>query len=273
MSPQLFSQNDTYFMKKNIGKSAIKRGGSKEFILPMKPHLNIKKLIPIILLADVMIALQGASVKLAGEYFSTNFLVFARLCMNLVFLLLWVGYRRGSFRALYQTKAWKNHAIRSFCGVGAIYAYYLGLFYMPISSATLLFFSFPLFIPIVTLVWLKIPIIHRLWWGLGIAFVGLMFILRPGMGVFNPYALIPLAGAVLGAIAGVAVRQLHYTDAPRTIMAYAFSVGVIISAIVWLIGLNISTEIFTLTLVCSHPLFTSVFSSLLSRTSSFGSSL
>jgi len=166
----------------------------------MKPHLNIKKMIPIILLADVMIALQGATVKLAFEYFSTSFLVFIRFCINLLFLLLWVAYKRGSFRTLFQTNAWKNHAIRSLCGVGAMYAYYLGLMYLPISPATLLFFSFPLFIPIVTRVWLKIEIIHRLWWGLGIAFIGLIFIINPGAGLFSPYVFIPLIGSVFAAI-------------------------------------------------------------------------
>ena len=215
----------------------------------IKPHLNLKKLIPIILLADVMIALNGASVKLAAEYFSSNFLVFVRFCLNLIFLLIWIGYKRGSFRSLYQTKAWKNHAIRSLCGVGAIYAYILGVIHLPISPATLLFFSFPLFIPIVTRVWLKIEIMHRLWWGLGIAFVGLIFIIKPGSGLFNPYAIIPLFGAVLGAISGVAIRQLHYTDSPRTIMAYACSTGVVISAIVQLVQFNMADELFTLTSV------------------------
>jgi len=213
----------------------------------MKPHLNIKKMIPIILLADVMIALQGASVKLAGEYFTSSFLVFTRFCFNLLFLLIWVGYKRGSFRTLFQTQAWRNHAIRSLCGVGAVYAYYLALIYLPISTATLLFFSFPLFIPIVTRIWLKIKIIHRLWWGLGIAFIGLVFIIKPGVGFFNPYAIIPIVGSVLAAIAGVAIRQLHYTDSPKTIMAYAFLTGVVIAAPIQLFHHDFSTEIFTLT--------------------------
>jgi len=213
----------------------------------MQPHLNIRKLIPIILLADLMIALQGASVKLASDYFTSTFLVFIRFCFNLLFLLLWVAIRGGSLSKLYKTKAWKNHAIRSLCGVGAIYAYYIGLVYLPISTGTLLFFSFPLFIPIVTRVWLKIKIIHRLWWGLGMAYIGIMFILKPGAGAFHLFAFIPLIGAVFGAIAGVAIRQLHYTDSPRTIMAYAISTGVVISAVVQLFQLSSLNEVFTFT--------------------------
>ena len=58
------------------------------------PHINLKKFIPIILLADVMIALQGASVKVAVHYFSPNFLVFARFCLNFLFLLVWVVWKK-----------------------------------------------------------------------------------------------------------------------------------------------------------------------------------
>lgn len=196
------------------------------------------------LLADLMIALQGASVKLAAEYFSSNFLVFIRFGLNLVFLLVWLGCNRKPIKHTFYTTAWKYHAIRSLGGVGAIYGCYLGLVYLPISPATLLFFSFPVFTPLVTRIWLKIEIQPRLWWGLGMTFLGLVFVLKPGAGVFDFHAFIPLGGAVLAATAGVAVRKLHYTDSTNTILLYFFMTGVGVAGILQLFQIHLMHEVF-----------------------------
>ena len=212
----------------------------------MQLHINLKRLIPIILLADIMIAFQGAAVKAAAHYFTFDFLVFGRFCLNFLFLFAWVLFKKRGKR-LFKTQAWKSHLIRSLCGIASIYGFYIGLVYMPISSAMLLFFSFPIFTPLVTRLWLKIPILPRLWWGIGIAFMGLIFMLKPGLGVFNFYALIPLGGAVLASVAGVAIRQLHYTDSSDTILAYFFLIGIVVAAILALIPLSTKEEIFNCT--------------------------
>lgn len=211
----------------------------------VQPHTNLKKLVLIMLLADVMIALQGASVKLAAEFFTTNYIAFIRFALNLLFFLLVLALKRRPLLPLFRAHSWKNHAIRSIGGVLGIYGCYLGLVYMPISPATLIFFSFPVFTPIVTRLWLKIQIPARLWIGLGVTFLGLIFVLNPGAGLFNPYAVIPLVGAIIAAIAGVAVRQLHYTDTTDSIMLYFFLTGVVVAGVLQLILPESHPQIFT----------------------------
>jgi len=212
-----------------------------------RPKSNFKIAVGLIILSDLFCAIQAIFVKLASPYFSTNVLVFVRCFINLFMLYGWVLFasKGKGFRILYKTKAWKYHLVRSVAGVGAIYCLYYGLFLMPIGPATLLFFTFPVFIPIVARVWLRVALIHRLWWGLGLSFLGILFVLRPGAGLFNPAAFIPLLGAILGSIATVSIRVLHHTERADTIMAYYFSFGVVVSGLILLFTQEFKTEMFT----------------------------
>jgi drug/metabolite transporter (DMT)-like permease len=228
------------------------------------PHINLKKFIPIILLADLMIALQGASVKGAADYFTPNFIVFARFSLNFLFFLVWMVWKKRG-KALFRTHAWKKHLVRSLCGVASIYGFYVGLVYLPLAPTMLLFFSFPICTPLVTRIWLKNRILTRLWWGIGISFMGLILMLKPGSEVFNFYGLIPLTGAVLAAVAGVAIRQLHYTDSSDTILAYFFLTGVVVSGIFELIPWDGREAIFngsSLLLILMVGIFSTAFQGL-----------
>ena len=48
----------------------------------------------------------------------------------------------------------------------------------------------------------------RRWTAIAIGFVGLLLIVRPGIGVFDPTALVPLGGACLWAVYQILVRKL-----------------------------------------------------------------
>jgi len=212
-----------------------------------RPKSNFRLAIGLIILADLFCAIQAIFVKLASPYFSANALVFGRCLINLIMLYGWVLFttRGKGFQTLYKTKAWKYHLVRSISGVSAVYCLYYGLILMPIGPATLLFFTFPIFIPLIARIWLRVALIHSLWWGLGISFLGILFVLRPGAGLFNPAAFIPLLGAILGSIATVSIRVLHYTERSDTIMAYYFTFGVLISGFIFFCFHDLTTEIFT----------------------------
>lgn len=63
-----------------------------------------------------------------------------------------------------------------------------------------------------------------MWIGLTIAFVGVLFILRPDAGIINIGALIGLMGGLFGAVAMIGIRRLHHVGEPSPrIMAYFFT--------------------------------------------------
>lgn len=242
-----------------------------------RPHHKFKLAVSLIILADFLCAMQAIFVKMASPYFSANTLVFGRCLVNLLMLYGWVLITTGGkgFKTLYRIKEWKYHLVRSIAGTGAVYCLYYGLALMPIGPATLLFFTFPIFIPIVTRIWLRVALIHRLWWGIGISFLGIVFVLRPGAGLFNAAALIPLLGAICGSIATVSIRVLHrYGESTDAIMAYYFTMGVVVSGLILLFTRDFLTETFTFantSLIVLAGIFAAFFQTVFTLSTKFAS--
>lgn len=199
-----------------------------------RPKKRLALGISLMLFASIALAIQAMFVKLASDYLSTNFLTFARSFVNLILLIIWVVLSPTAPKVaeLFKTKNYKHHAVRSVFGIAALYCFYFSINNFSLATGTLIFYSFPLFVPLVSRVWLRVSFVHRLWWGLGVAFVGLLFVLRPGEHLFNPLSIIPLIGAVFAATAFVAVRSLSYTEPWERITAYFFTLSVIITAII-----------------------------------------
>lgn len=213
-----------------------------------QPKNNFKLAIGITLLSNFVYVVQAICVKITSPYFSVNGLVFVRSLLSLLVLYGWVLLKRKkiNFLTLYQTKALKYQMIRSICGLGVLYCLYYGIFLMPVASATLLFFTFPIFIPVVARVWRGVSFIHRLWWGIGTSFIGIIIVLNPRFELFNPVALIPLLGAFLCSVSIIAIRVLNRTDTVDTVMAYYFLFSTIISGIIFFTFKGLSANISTL---------------------------
>ncbi|MDN3508429.1 MAG: DMT family transporter [Candidatus Neptunochlamydia sp.] len=199
-----------------------------------RPKKRLFLAISLMIIASLSLAIQAMFVKLASDYLSTNFLTFVRSFVNLILLLIWVAFSPTApkIAELYKSKNYRHHAVRSIFGVAALYCFYFSINNFSFATGTLIFYSFPLFVPIVSRVWLRVKFVHRLWWGLGIAFIGLLFVLRPGEHLFNPLSIVPLIGAVFAATAFVAVRTLNYTEPWERITAYFFTLAVLVTAIV-----------------------------------------
>ena len=98
--------------------------------------------------------------------------------------------------------------------------YFYAIARLRLADAVLLNQSMPLFIPLVERAWLGERIPPRLWGVLALGFAGLMLILRPGTGVFEPAALFGLASAVLASVAQVGIRRLTRTEPVTRIVFY-----------------------------------------------------
>ena len=191
--------------------------------------------ISLMVIASLALSIQAMFVKLASDNLSTNFLTFARSVTSLLSLFLWIIFSsRVKIADLYRTNQIKNHAVRSIFGLGAIYCFYFSINNLSLETGTLIFYSFPLFVPLVSRVWLGVQYIHRLWWGLGVSFTGLFFVIQsnPSNSFCHPFAIIPLTGAILAAIGYVAVRILNYTEPWERVATYFFSFSFLITSIV-----------------------------------------
>jgi drug/metabolite transporter (DMT)-like permease len=85
--------------------------------------------------------------------------------------------------------------------------------------------------PFVEATWLGEPIPRRLWGPVGVGFFGIVLILKPGMGLFQPVALVGLLAALFAAVAQVGVRQLTRTEPLVLIIFYFGVVSTLLSAV------------------------------------------
>ncbi|MFT5066269.1 MAG: drug/metabolite transporter (DMT)-like permease [Reinekea sp.] len=67
----------------------------------------------------------------------------------------------------------------------------------------------------------------RRWTAIGIGFVGVLVILQPGVGVFSPFAVIPLTSAILFAIYGLLTRYAARRDKTATSFFWTGVVGAV----------------------------------------------
>jgi len=124
-----------------------------------------------------------------------------------------------------------QHLVRSLAGLAAMYCYFYAIGHMRLADAVLLNYSLPLFMPFIAWLWLQEPIPEGLWQGLALGFAGIGLILKPGLSLFNPVALVGLAAAVLAALAQVGVRRLTETEPVTRIVFYFGLISTSVSAI------------------------------------------
>lgn len=108
---------------------------------------------------------------------------------------------------------------------------------LPLTTAITLAFAQVFFVALLAMWFLKEPVgLHRISAVL-VGFVGVIVVMRPGVdGLFNIYALIPLAGAVGAAFAVISVRRLSQTESTATLLFYqAAFVGLLAGIpLIWL---------------------------------------
>jgi drug/metabolite transporter (DMT)-like permease len=173
----------------------------------------------------VLFASMAASVRVAARELPNAPIDFFRHFIMLVFLLPWLG-REG--RHALDTDDFRGHLVRGLAGVSAVACYFFAIARLRLADAVLLNQSMPLFIPLVERVWLGERVPRRLWGVLALGFAGLLLILRPGTGVFEPAALVGLASAVFASVSQVGIRRLTRTEPVARIVFYF---GLVASAV------------------------------------------
>jgi drug/metabolite transporter (DMT)-like permease len=169
----------------------------------------------LIALAAVLFGFLGALVKHLSEEMSNAMIVFFRNVGGALALLPFLR-GQGSLR----TKNFWGHFARSLAGVGSMYLSFYAIGRMRLADAFVLVYSAPLFMPFLGRWWLGEPIPRHAGGALFLGFGGVLLLLKPGWGVFQPVALLALASGLLSAVAQVGIRQLTRTEPPARIVFY-----------------------------------------------------
>jgi drug/metabolite transporter (DMT)-like permease len=153
------------------------------------------------------------------------------LFQNGIALLLFAPWTFNQGLAPLKAKHPWLHVLRAVAGLLSQALMFVAVKKIPLVNAVLLSNSAPLFIPLVTWVWLRQKISTVVWISLCIGFLGVIIILHPGVELLrDPAALIATTAALFSAFALVSVNKLSTTDSTKRILFYYFFYSTIASA-------------------------------------------
>ncbi len=170
-------------------------------------------------------AVMSLLVKLASATMPTMQIVFGRGCVTLVLssLVLWhAGLKPFGTRP-------RLLLLRGLIGSCALVCFYAAVVHLPLAEATVIHQTAPLFTAVFAAVLLREHLEGRVVVSIGLCLTGVMLIARPdwlfGAGTAAPdfpwlYAFVALLGALLSALAYVAVRSLGRTENPLVVVFY-----------------------------------------------------
>lgn len=114
---------------------------------------------------------------------------------------------------------------RSLCLVGSSLFFVHGLGYLPLASATTLSFVSPMLVTALSIPLLGEVVRARRWAAIAVGMLGVLVVVRPGTGAFDPAAVWPMVSATCWALGVIATRRLAGVDPPWTAMCYSAVVG------------------------------------------------
>ncbi|MEM7237286.1 MAG: DMT family transporter, partial [Pseudomonadota bacterium] len=121
---------------------------------------------------------------------------------------------------------------RSLFLFGATGFFFWSLSLMPFAEVVAVFEIAPLLITILSAIVLRETVGPRRWAAVTIGLLGVLIILRPGIGVFHPISLLPAAAAMCYASYQIATRYLGESDSIWTTMIYTTGVGTVLATII-----------------------------------------
>ena len=187
-----------------LGRRAIRR-------LPAIVHA-----IGWMVLAGATGGLMNVVIRIADAELHPLQVVFFRNLFALVFMTPWI-LRRG-VSVLKTEKIW-FYTLRAVVAFVSMVTWFIGISLVPLSTATSLNFTAPLFATMGAALILKETVRARRWTAIAIGFVGVILILRP-FGPVDANMLLILGSAATAAMGSITVKFLSRSESPVTIVTY-----------------------------------------------------
>ena len=183
--------------------------------------------IVLLLLAIFTFTLMDASAKHLTERYHPAQIVWLRFVSNLLIVGLIYAPRLRS------TMVSKRPVVQLFRGLtqlGSVGLFFTSLQFIGLAEATAIMDINPVLITLAAAIFLGESIGIRRLIGIAVALCGALIIIRPGAGVFQPAAILPLIGAFTYA-AGAILTRLVREDSTATSILWSATVGTILSSL------------------------------------------
>ncbi len=172
----------------------------------------------------LLAAMDGITKTLAPDYsvpqiLSVRFLIFCLFALAIA--------RPKSLRAAFRSHHPYLQIARSLIITIEVGVFIIAFRYLPLADAHAIAGIAPLLVTALAVPVLGEKVGLRRWSAIAIGFIGLLVIVRPGLGVFNPAALLPLGGACLWAVYQILMRKVA-EDSAATSLLYMAVIGAVV---------------------------------------------
>ncbi len=170
-------------------------------------------------LATIIVPAMDAAAKLLGQTIPPLEVSFSRFVFQGVFAVAAALVLRQEVRIF--PPRFGLHVLRGCCISIATLFFFSALKVMPIADALAVFFVEPMILTMLSALFLKEPVGPRRWAAVAVGFVGALFVIRPGAGLFGLAGLLPLGCATFAAIYLLLTRSLAGTASTLSMMLIA----------------------------------------------------
>ncbi len=182
--------------------------------------------------AIALLSVQDAIIKwISGDY-PVHEIVFIRSPVALL-LLLPIIYFEGGLSSL-RSGQFHLQFLRGGLMFLASTFFFMAIAALPLADVVALTFVSPLFVAVLSVLFLGERVGPRRWLAIVVGFAGVVIMLRPGAGVFDPTGFLAIVTAFCLASTSVITRRLGRTDSGSSIAFYTAIFYLVSSAVVGL---------------------------------------
>ena len=161
-------------------------------------------------------------IKVTEEY-DVGQTMFFRATFGLIPIFFLIPKKR--INNFYKTKNIKLHFYRSFFGAIAMASIFIGLRNLQLAEVTSLAFSGPIWVVIFSMIFLSEKIRAKRWVAVGLGFIGVLIISKPGFDNLNYYYIFPIIFCIGFAGVSILIRKLTLAGETVWLIAFYFSVA------------------------------------------------
>lgn len=172
--------------------------------------------------------ISAAMTKWLARDYSISQLLFTRAALSVIFVLA-VAYFQGQ-KTIWRTERIGAHVVRAIFGLIGMTGVYVSFWLLPITDATAINLSAPIFATALSVPLLREVVGIRRWAAVLVGFAGVLVMVRPGTEAFEPAYLIAIASAAIAGLVANTIRQIGRTEDSMTIVFYFMMFSTIATA-------------------------------------------
>jgi drug/metabolite transporter (DMT)-like permease len=175
-------------------------------------------------------SLLDAVQKTAIIYHSVFQILFVKYCF--VLMLSFFESQRKKNYSFYKSANIKIQLFRSLLSIIESGCFILSFRYLSLADAHSIASLTPVLVVALSAIILREHVSLKTWIAIFVGFIGVLIIMRPGLSIFDPKSLIPLAGAFFLSIYQIVTRKASEKDSTETSLFYTSIIGIILMGVV-----------------------------------------